>query len=203
MHLLLELTIYLIPLCFAVVYVLLLPVINSGIESLMMGVINGRNKIRHEMKLFVLNNKKMEVRVEKELEDIRAGLQDISRLNDQISELKNVNLKLVDENDVLNKSVKEGIDIIQKEKGENEALINRVNDGIKLINLLKEQNKSLIDQSNRGNNNTDLTSDEIEKLKEFSKKEIEKSDKKLSSLRKYIDDAQKNYIRSNEKDNKS
>lgn len=48
-----------------------------------------RIKQRHNKKIFELNTKKEEYRIEKELEDIRAGLLDMVNLNNQIQQLQN------------------------------------------------------------------------------------------------------------------
>lgn len=89
---------FLWPLAISLFYVLILPWLNYLIEKALFGLTRSKSIKKHESKLFLLHQKKDEVRAEKELEDIRAGLQDVVNLNNQIEQLKEEKQKLIDEN---------------------------------------------------------------------------------------------------------
>jgi|GEM_PF-2575223 len=77
------------PLAIALFYVLILPFINMAFESFLLYPTRQRINQKHNKKIFELNKKKEEYRIEKELEDIRAGLLDMVNLNNQIQQLQN------------------------------------------------------------------------------------------------------------------
>jgi hypothetical protein len=77
------------PLMIALFYVLFLPFINMIFEAFLLYPTQQRIKQKHNKKIFELNTKKEEYRIEKELEDIRAGLLDMVNLNNQIQQLQN------------------------------------------------------------------------------------------------------------------
>lgn len=85
---------FIMPLVFALIYILFLPWINLKLENAISSTNHKRLNKKHELKLFFLEQKKDEVRKEKELEDIRSGLQNVSLLNSEIETLKAEKTKL-------------------------------------------------------------------------------------------------------------
>jgi len=89
--------IFWIPAGIAILYVLSLPWINVIIETLLFKVTRHRTTLNSKAVIFDLNLQKEKVRTEKQLADIRAGLQDLTNLNNQLEQVKNEKQQALDE----------------------------------------------------------------------------------------------------------
>lgn len=146
------------PLLIAFFYVLILPFINMIIETVLLHPTQQRIKQKHNKKIFELNTKKEEYRIEKELEDIRAGLLDMVNLNNQIQQLQNEKDRLQEQHTITVSNFENEINQMQDQYNKTlkdfQLLQYESKDG---INGIKERSKRIFEYFSQ------------EELKEFVK----------------------------------